>query len=395
MNENVVRFLVAITDFHPRSQRRGIRHLETGPALRGRLRVRDVAKSCLASSRGERAPQIAAQLGCDDQTVLDALHAFNAEGLAALTKGSSRPKRTRVAFAPDQAEHLRALAHRSPREFGLPEPAVDTGAARRCQRGRRALPNPRQRRRRSARPSSGWASAGSGQALDHQSRPGIPAKKNARDRLILLAEQHPAWALGFADEVWWSRATQPSVHSRASHEQPLHLVEQAVASSDPDPKALACYGVLLRHPRRSLPGRPVGETRSGWLRGGAALSAPSPPSFSPGVVSDWNSGGFRSGCWSGITPPGTSARPCGPGCVSTTSRSNAAARACVSWSAACRSRAGFLGSTRLNPSVQMGPRQTRHCRTDAPALDPGPCHRVCAYYGCSHETHLTIPDKVA
>jgi len=74
----------------------------------------------LASARGERAPQIAAQLGCDDQTVLDALHAFNAVGLAALTKGSSRPKRTRVAFPPDQAEQLRALAHRSPREFGAP-----------------------------------------------------------------------------------------------------------------------------------------------------------------------------------------------------------------------------------------------------------------------------------
>jgi len=74
----------------------------------------------LASARGERAPQIAAQLGCDDQTVLDALHAFNVRGVAALTKGSSRPKHTRRAFAPDQAERLRALAHRSPREFGLP-----------------------------------------------------------------------------------------------------------------------------------------------------------------------------------------------------------------------------------------------------------------------------------
>ncbi len=73
----------------------------------------------LASARGARAPQIAVQLGCDDQTVLDALHAFNAVGLAALTKGSSRPKHTRVAFTPDQAEQLRALAHRSPREFGL------------------------------------------------------------------------------------------------------------------------------------------------------------------------------------------------------------------------------------------------------------------------------------
>jgi transposase len=74
----------------------------------------------LASARGERAPQIARQLGCDDQTVLDALHAFNAVGLDALRKGSSRPHRTRLAFAPEHAEQLRALLHRSPREFGHP-----------------------------------------------------------------------------------------------------------------------------------------------------------------------------------------------------------------------------------------------------------------------------------
>jgi transposase len=74
----------------------------------------------LASARGERAPQIAAHLGCDDQTVLDALHAFNARGLDALQQGSSRPHRTRLAFPPEQAKRLRALLHRSPREFGHP-----------------------------------------------------------------------------------------------------------------------------------------------------------------------------------------------------------------------------------------------------------------------------------
>jgi transposase len=75
----------------------------------------------LASARGERAPRIAEQLGCDDQTVLDALHAFNAHGLQALRKGSSRPKRLRaVAFGPAQAEALRALLHHSPRRFGQP-----------------------------------------------------------------------------------------------------------------------------------------------------------------------------------------------------------------------------------------------------------------------------------
>ena len=74
----------------------------------------------LASTRGERAPQIAAHLGIDDQTVLDALHAFNARGLAALQKGSSRPHTTHPAFRPEQACRLRTLLHRSPRDFGKP-----------------------------------------------------------------------------------------------------------------------------------------------------------------------------------------------------------------------------------------------------------------------------------
>jgi transposase len=72
----------------------------------------------LASARGERAPRIAEHLGCDDQTVLDALHAFNARGLDTLRRGSSRPHRTRLALTPEQAERLRALLHRSPRDFG-------------------------------------------------------------------------------------------------------------------------------------------------------------------------------------------------------------------------------------------------------------------------------------
>src|SRR6266567_1588561 len=48
-----------------------------------------------------------------------------------------------------------------------------------------------------------------GQALDHQPRSAVPAKKNARDRLIAWASQQPSWAIGFGDEVWWSRFALP------------------------------------------------------------------------------------------------------------------------------------------------------------------------------------------
>ena len=44
-------------------------------------------------------------------------------------------------------------------------------------------------------------------------------------------------------------------------DQPLHLVEQTVAKNDPDPKALACYGLLVRGTA------PTGEPPEAmWLR---------------------------------------------------------------------------------------------------------------------------------
>ncbi len=98
---------------------------EERSALEKGLRSADafVLRRCqilLASARGERAPRSATYLGIDDQTVLDALHAFNADGLSSLVKGSSRPKRTRLVFGPEPAERLQALVHRSPRDFGKP-----------------------------------------------------------------------------------------------------------------------------------------------------------------------------------------------------------------------------------------------------------------------------------
>lgn len=74
----------------------------------------------LASARGERAAGIARSLGCDDQTVREAIHAFNTRGVAALRPGSRRARTIHVAFSPEAAERLRALLHQSPRTFGHP-----------------------------------------------------------------------------------------------------------------------------------------------------------------------------------------------------------------------------------------------------------------------------------
>jgi transposase len=94
-------------------------------ALEAGLRSADafVLRRCqiiLASARGEWAPQIARAVGCGDQTVRNAIQAFNATGLQALVQGSHRPHTIRAIFDPERAERLRALLHQSPRTFGKP-----------------------------------------------------------------------------------------------------------------------------------------------------------------------------------------------------------------------------------------------------------------------------------
>lgn len=61
-----------------------------------------------------------------------------------------------------------------------------------------------------------------------------------------MVRGHPDWALGFEDETWWSRLEQPNLRSWTETDRPLGLVEKALAKEDPGPKALACYGLLVR-----------------------------------------------------------------------------------------------------------------------------------------------------
>jgi hypothetical protein len=74
----------------------------------------------LASARHEPVPQIARALGCDQQTVRNAIHTFNRDGLAALDPGSHTATTIHRAFEPAEAEKLRTLLHQSPRTFGKP-----------------------------------------------------------------------------------------------------------------------------------------------------------------------------------------------------------------------------------------------------------------------------------
>jgi DDE superfamily endonuclease len=108
------------------------------------------------------------------------------------------------------------------------------------------------------------------QALDREPRSRICPQKGARDRLILLAESHPQWALGFEDESWFSRFERPSLHSWAeATKPPMGLLEKEARKDDPEPKALACYGLYLPQMTetwlRFVDGRPVSAITTQFL----------------------------------------------------------------------------------------------------------------------------------
>jgi hypothetical protein len=199
-----------------------------------------------------------------------------------------------------------------------------------------------------------------------------------------VAEQQPDWALGFADETWWSRLTRPQLHTWADHDAgPLRLVEQEVPKGDPDPKALACYGVLLRQggqPEhiwlRFVEGRPVSAITEQFLQWGC---------------SRLQAAGVR--VWALIWDN-------------------------ASWHVSKRVRAWIHAhnrqvkqqgrGVRILPcylpvkSPWLNPIEPKWVHGKRAIVEPARllsahelADRVCAYFGCSHEPHLTIPDKAA
>ena len=85
-----------------------------------------------------------------------------------------------------------------------------------------------------------------------------------------MAARHADWVVGYADEVWWSRLAQPAMHAWG---ETLRLHAKARAKDDPQPKALACYGLLRTDQDRVLlrfvEGRPVSRVTTDFLAWGA------------------------------------------------------------------------------------------------------------------------------
>jgi transposase len=156
-----------------------------------------------------------------------------------------------------------------------------------------------------------------------------------------------------------------------------------VPTGDPDPKALACYGVLLRQP---------GQPERVWLR------------FVDGRPVSALTEQFLGGCASRLQEAGVR--------VWVLIWDNAP------WHVSKRVRAGIRAH---NQQVKQGGQGVRilacYLPVKSPWLNPiepqwvhgkramleparllsaqEVADRVCAHFGCSHDAHLSIPDKAA
>ncbi len=246
---------------------------EEGQALRDGLRSPSAftLRRCqilTASARGQRPAAIAAALGCGVQTVRDAIRAFHAEGIASLRRKSTRPRTTRLVLDPTGDERLRALLHQCPRRFGKPSGLWTLGlAAAVChEQGLTDRPISTEAVRRALkRLGVGWKRA---KHWITSPDPAYARKKHARDRLIRLMQGHPDWVLGLEDETRWSRLARPALHTWTG-EEPLRVQQLEAAKDDPDPKALACYGLLRADTGgilvRFVDGRPVSQVTEDFL----------------------------------------------------------------------------------------------------------------------------------
>lgn len=246
---------------------------EEKTALLQGLRSRDgfTLRRCqilVASSNGQPPSQIAQQLGCSAQTVRNTIRAFEQSGVACLTAQSSRPKTVQASIRAEQHEALRALIHQSPRNFGkarstwtlelLAQVCYEQGLTQR-QLSAVTLHHTLKTMGIEWQRAKAWIVSPD---------PQYALKKRQRNRLIHLSQHHRDWALGYLDEVWWSRLQLPDLHSW-TEDAPLRLVTRNADKTDPDPKAIACYGVWLKAQQQMLlrfsDYRPISEITCAFL----------------------------------------------------------------------------------------------------------------------------------
>lgn len=220
--------------------------------------------------------------------------------------------------------------------------------------------------------------------MDYQSRSRLRQEKNRRDRLIRLACDHPTWALGFADEVWWSRLAQMDQHGWVDQADQIRLQELARAKGDTDPKALACYGLLVRRrPQyadhmllRFVDGRPVSAVTIDFLAWCCAKLAVQGVT---GLLLVWDNASWHKSQqvrdWIRTQ-----------NCRVKASRQGVRIVSCL-----LPSKSPWLNP--IEPKWVHGKRAVSEPERMLSAAELE--ERVCAYYRCDREAHLTMPEKVA
>jgi transposase len=221
----------------------------------------------------------------------------------------------------------------------------------------------------------------------HQPGPGVSPKKSARDRLIRLAQSHPTRALGFQDEVRWSRLASPGLHAWAEQDEVLRPVEQTVANDAPGRKAPACYGLLVRWWaadgarqaatwRRFVDGRPVSGVTTRFLTWCCQqLEA----AGEEALLLVWDNASWHKSqqvrAW--IWPHNRQVKQTGRG-----------VRIVVCWLPS--------KSPWLNPSEPKWVHGKRRVVEPARLLTARElAERVCAAFDCPYAEHLAMPEKVA
>jgi transposase len=222
----------------------------------------------LASAQQQSASEIAKNLHCASQTVRNVIHAFIERGLDCLERGSPVPVSVQPVLTAEKRDQLQAIMHQSPRNFGkassvwtlklLAEVCQEQGLSETCLSAPTLLDAV-------VRLGSSWKRA---KQWIVSPDPAYELKKKQRDRLVRLAESNPDIALGYQDEVWWSRAAQPQMHSW-SQAEPLRLIQKQVPKKDPEGKAIAAYGLYLPAANQMLlrfvQGRPVSAFTCAFL----------------------------------------------------------------------------------------------------------------------------------
>lgn len=191
--------------------------------------------------------------------------------------------------------------------------------------------------------------------------------------------------MGFADEVWWSRLAQPNAHFWTEEDVTPRLVELELPKDDPDPKALACYGVLVRCATpdtadqmllRFVDGRPVSDFTTDFLGWGCERLAAmgktawllvwdNAPWHVSKAVRRWIKQHNRS-----VKAQGRGVRIV----------------ACY-----LPSKSPWLNA--IEPKWVHGKRAV--VEPTRPLTAQELADRVCAYYGCTHEPHLKVSKNVA